>query len=384
MDMTFNQIKLTNFFASCLQTSEKPTETGTHTDVNATQPASEIDEKKVNCSDQDPSKPPADGNSSTNRDSEETRNRLAKAREELNRAREESARARDEVEKAKKDLAVAKQDTTSVAVGEQEKQPALEDVEKSSPNNESQVAKEVIIESTNSPNNSESLDTVPDVSGHDDTVQPLQSVQLDSSKEANLEDSETNQAIQVDESKEENGKEQPALPTVQESQIKTESTEDQVAVEVPNIENAQTAGGKTDDDVKSVNAPEENSADFQSEEKEKEENVCESAIDEAGEPVEDKSAEDGKKEGDDVVNCEPEAPEDELAEGEMEDDHDEGELVEGEREEGDGEESGDEGAAAKPLDDDEDRRNPQYIPKRGGFYEHDDRTREEEGEEAAV
>ncbi|CAL4152700.1 unnamed protein product, partial [Meganyctiphanes norvegica] len=28
----------------------------------------------------------------------------------------------------------------------------------------------------------------------------------------------------------------------------------------------------------------------------------------------------------------------------------------------------------KPLDDDEDRKNPQYIPKKGTFYEHDDRT----------
>ena len=46
----------------------------------------------------------------------------------------------------------------------------------------------------------------------------------------------------------------------------------------------------------------------------------------------------------------------------------------------DEEDEADEQAAAKPLDDDEDRRNPQYIPKRGGFYEHDDRTREE-GEE---
>ena len=26
------------------------------------------------------------------------------------------------------------------------------------------------------------------------------------------------------------------------------------------------------------------------------------------------------------------------------------------------------------LDDDEDRKNPQYIPKKGTFYEHDDRT----------
>jgi protein CASC3 len=29
----------------------------------------------------------------------------------------------------------------------------------------------------------------------------------------------------------------------------------------------------------------------------------------------------------------------------------------------------------KELDDDEDRKNPQFIPKKGYFYEHDDRTR---------
>lgn len=32
----------------------------------------------------------------------------------------------------------------------------------------------------------------------------------------------------------------------------------------------------------------------------------------------------------------------------------------------------------KKLDDDEDRRNPQYIPKKGFFYEHDDRTMADE------
>ncbi|GJQ82439.1 hypothetical protein Trydic_g11853 [Trypoxylus dichotomus] len=41
-----------------------------------------------------------------------------------------------------------------------------------------------------------------------------------------------------------------------------------------------------------------------------------------------------------------------------------------EREEGDGQES----TPAKKVDDDEDKKNPQYIPKRGTFYEHDDRT----------
>lgn len=46
-----------------------------------------------------------------------------------------------------------------------------------------------------------------------------------------------------------------------------------------------------------------------------------------------------------------------------------------EREEGDGQES----APNRKVDDDEDKRNPQYIPKRGTFYEHDDRTAVEEG-----
>ncbi|XP_026278455.1 protein CASC3 [Frankliniella occidentalis] len=47
-------------------------------------------------------------------------------------------------------------------------------------------------------------------------------------------------------------------------------------------------------------------------------------------------------------------------------------TVDDEREEGDGQESSP--SKEKKLDDDEDRRNPQYIPKRGTFYEHDDRT----------
>ncbi|XP_066601229.1 protein CASC3-like [Prorops nasuta] len=46
----------------------------------------------------------------------------------------------------------------------------------------------------------------------------------------------------------------------------------------------------------------------------------------------------------------------------------------GQRESGDGQE---EEKPQKKLDDDEDRRNPQYIPKRGTFYEHDDRTADE-------
>ena len=54
------------------------------------------------------------------------------------------------------------------------------------------------------------------------------------------------------------------------------------------------------------------------------------------------------------------------------------------REEGDGEE--DPEGEEEVVDDDEDKRNPQYIPKRGMFYEHDDRIdpadeEEEEGED---
>lgn len=47
-------------------------------------------------------------------------------------------------------------------------------------------------------------------------------------------------------------------------------------------------------------------------------------------------------------------------------------ILDLERQRGDGEEEQNEDS--KKVDDDEDRSNPQYIPKRGVFYEHDDRT----------
>lgn len=47
-------------------------------------------------------------------------------------------------------------------------------------------------------------------------------------------------------------------------------------------------------------------------------------------------------------------------------------ILDLERQRGDGEEEQNE--ESKKVDDDEDRSNPQYIPKRGIFYEHDDRT----------
>jgi len=61
-------------------------------------------------------------------------------------------------------------------------------------------------------------------------------------------------------------------------------------------------------------------------------------------------------------------------EGDEEDDVDEEEDIESEEENVAPEEP------KKPLDDDEDKRKPQYIPKRGAFYEHDDRLGSEETE----
>lgn len=64
---------------------------------------------------------------------------------------------------------------------------------------------------------------------------------------------------------------------------------------------------------------------------------------------------------------------DELSE--PHDDADDGSIeLDLERQRGDGEENDED---AKKVDDDEDRSNPQYIPKKGVFYEHDDRTADE-------
>lgn len=54
-------------------------------------------------------------------------------------------------------------------------------------------------------------------------------------------------------------------------------------------------------------------------------------------------------------------------------------MIDDERESGDGqEEQESEGGSKKKVDHDEDRSNPQYIPKKGTFYEHDDRTVEDD------
>lgn len=54
------------------------------------------------------------------------------------------------------------------------------------------------------------------------------------------------------------------------------------------------------------------------------------------------------------------------------------EVLDYERQSGDGQEQ--EADSKRKVDDDEDRSNPQYIPKKGTFYEHDDRTVEDEDE----
>lgn len=60
------------------------------------------------------------------------------------------------------------------------------------------------------------------------------------------------------------------------------------------------------------------------------------------------------------------------------DDHGDDEVLNEERGDGDGQEE-----KEGKVDDDEDRRNPQYIPKKGMFYEHDDRIDSADEEEAA-
>ncbi|KAK7867023.1 hypothetical protein R5R35_005667 [Gryllus longicercus] len=92
-------------------------------------------------------------------------------------------------------------------------------------------------------------------------------------------------------------------------------------------------------------------------------------LDEAGE---------SESEGTTAVDEEREGEEGEEGEGELSDSV----IIEYEREEGDGQESAP--PKEKKLDDDEDRRNPQYIPKRGTFYEHDDRTAVEDTNEEEV
>ncbi|KAG8195892.1 hypothetical protein JTE90_001128 [Oedothorax gibbosus] len=94
--------------------------------------------------------------------------------------------------------------------------------------------------------------------------------------------------------------------------------------------------------------------------------------------VDEEGGEEGIAESEDVEGDFLSGDLNEDASGESEEE--EGEYVEEERQQGDGEECSPNDANEKELDFDEDRRNPQYIPKKGIFYEHDDRNNEEEKE----
>lgn len=311
--------------------------------------------------------------STTSRDSEETRNLLAKAREELSRAMEESARARDEVEKAKKDLAVAKQDTSTAnqTASEEKHQIDERNLSLSEPTLKAKLEEEM-------PSNSETVLAM-EKQMDNSKNQPEQEVQLDIQKEANLvkDDSiNSNQNCQAIPRNTEDGADKPALTPESQLELECKSAVDLEEVK-PNADSLKEIGekqtennkdhkdkhieplGKIEEEVKDESHLEENqSVEEQGRNSEEEKN------EEAG-------LVEGENEEGEVIEDEDE--EDEAVEGE----HEEDEIVEGEREEGDGEESDEEDTPTKPLDDDEDRRNPQYIPKRGGFYEHDDRNREE-------
>ena len=350
-------LKILCSFLSLLlfKTAEKSI-TVTETDAVASQSTEELSaDKQTNNSNEESQKVSTEVTTSASRDSEETRNRLAKAREELNRAREESARARDEVEKAKKDLAVAKQDTSPAnqIVTQQEKQHSEESSLPSESSPEVEMAKEVPDKNREQTDISATASVVvekPVVSLQQETAQQ------EPSKELIQEDSDnSNQNVHV------------TATNVEDVEVPTPATcESQSAVDsepvVQEVDTSTTTSEKAASEIKEeINALTEQKEESQSEEGELPE-------EQEKEPAESKP-EEGELEG-------------EQEEGDHEEEeHEDTEVVEGEREEGDGEESGEEGAPAKPLDDDEDRRNPQYIPKRGGFYEHDDRTREE-GEEA--
>lgn len=342
--------------------------------MNAIKPTdTNIEEKSTDNNDQLSQKPTADVNTLSNRDSEETRNRLAKAREELIRAREESARARDEVEKAKKDLAVAKQDTTSNQnVKEHEKETSSENAGNS---DQSKLSEEV--DTSEKTFDHDKATEVSDITIQKETdipVPPTEVLQEDSD--------------QCDETivpKEDNVEDQLSSPVIQESQVQSAHDSTDKSTKEKTIINVDDSKPVTEENE--VVLDEEQLPKIQAEkmgdspEKFSEEKVSSETEHLENPEVNDVPAE--AQEDEPIDDESGEGHEDELAEGESNGEHDE-ELVEGEREEGDGEESGEEGASAKPLDDDEDRRNPQYIPKRGGFYEHDDRTREEESEEVVV
>ena len=256
---------------------------------------------------------------------EDKRLMLAKIKEELLKAKEESARARDEVERAKKDLEVAKLDTVqSIPTVNSTPAPAAD------------IKVETVVEE---------VKPVEEVA--DSTPTTAEGPPVDSVKEVNQEPAakaEEVQPLPTETPKSESVKVEPEA-------VATEKVE-----EIPAEVQAEPLPVPEAVPVAEMVAP-----------------VVEPAVNE-----EEDNGDAGIEEGE-ISDAE--------GDENFEEQSDEGVVIEGDREEGDGEENeldevaNADAAEAKPLDDDEDKRNPQYIPKKGGFYEHDDRTREE-GEEA--
>ncbi|XP_058065595.1 histone-lysine N-methyltransferase 2D-like, partial [Anopheles bellator] len=94
-------------------------------------------------------------------------------------------------------------------------------------------------------------------------------------------------------------------------------------------------------------------------------------VEESGVDEEDEGEEDGDEESSSGT--------DDEGEDEGEEDDDVIEVLDYERQSGDGQEQ--DAESRRKVDDDEDRSNPQYIPKKGTFYEHDDRTAETDTDE---
>ena len=263
--------------------------------------------------------------------------KLLKKKEELSQAMDKLAQAKTEVQKAKQDLISAEADSTitTESCAEIDLKPEessnlaavqLENQLFSEDNKDADVSASVNMENNSNLDNeplpsadaSETCDAVSKV--ETTIVEPQKQEEFTPEKQLKQEDNQH----------------------VEESRCVPSSSED-------NVNEAETGGDESllEGEIFNKKEPEHHD----------EGNSCELGDDENGDDLDYKDAEEGEEEHSD---------------------EDEDVVVEGEREEGDGEES--ENAAPKPLDDDEDRRNPQYIPKRGGFYEHDDRTREE-GEE---
>ncbi|XP_058459499.1 ataxin-2 homolog [Malaya genurostris] len=93
-----------------------------------------------------------------------------------------------------------------------------------------------------------------------------------------------------------------------------------------------------------------------------------------GEEYDEQEEESESGEEEELAGSEDEEEEEE--EGDDGSDDDVIEVLDYERQSGDGQEQ--EADSKRKVDDDEDRSNPQYIPKKGTFYEHDDRTVEDE------